>query len=336
MRAVVIDYSRRELREKDVAEPRRIYEDQVLFRVREVGICGTDRELAAFRFGYGPAGDEYLVLGHEACGEVIEAGSKTVNFSPGDIVVPAVRRPCHPPCRSCTRDRSDLCVSGGYTERGIFGAHGYFTDFAIDRAEYLTRVPVSLAEYAVLIEPLSVVEKACDRALTLHAGSPETALVLGAGTIGILAAAVLHLRGLRVDLVSIEQADSARARLSEAAGARYLKQPEVPADVVIEAAGSPGAAARGIRSLAPLGVLMILGAIDSGDPLPLLDLITGNRIIAGSVNASPEAFRQAAEDLGKIPRAVLSGLIERRKMSEFRHSLTGAPPQVPKIVHVIE
>src|SRR5688572_30543482 len=115
MRALLIDYDRRELREGEFPEPRRERGDDVLFRVREVGVCGTDRELAAFRFGYGPAGDSFLVPGHEAVGEVVEGGSA---FAPGEIVVPTVRRACTPPCASCARGRRDLCLTGKCTERG--------------------------------------------------------------------------------------------------------------------------------------------------------------------------------------------------------------------------
>src|SRR3954451_15889336 len=131
MWALSIDYERRDLVERDVREPVCSAADEVLFRVREVGICGTDRELASFRLGHGPEGDSYLIPGHEAVGEVIESGNAASRVRKGSIVVPAVRRPCIPACRSCARHRRDLCVSGRYTERGIFGAHGYFTELAV-------------------------------------------------------------------------------------------------------------------------------------------------------------------------------------------------------------
>ena len=136
MRALLIDYDGRELRESDIAEPVLRASDEVLFRIIEVGVCGTDRELAAFRFGYGAPGDPFLVPGHEALGEVLQADPAT-GFAPGDLVVPTVRRACDPPCSSCRRGRRDLCITGGYSERGIFGAHGYFTERAVDKAEDL-------------------------------------------------------------------------------------------------------------------------------------------------------------------------------------------------------
>jgi threonine dehydrogenase-like Zn-dependent dehydrogenase len=179
------------------------------------------------------------------------------------------------------------------------------------------------------------VEKAIATALRLHTGEPQVALVIGAGTIGLLAAAVLGLRGLSVDIMSLEAADSPRARIAEQTGARYLKTAERRYDIVIEAAGAPDALAKGLQALGPLGVLIVLGAAESGLPVSLLDLIVGNQVVAGSVNASPEAFAQAVRDLARLPSELAGALIERREFGEFRASFLGGPPPAPKIVHVI-
>jgi len=336
MRAVSIDYHHRDLRERPLPEPRITREDHVLFRILETGICGTDRELASFRFGYGPTGDDFLVIGHEALGEVVEVGpaAAALGFQPGDLVAPSVRRACDPACRSCAARKRDLCLTGGYTERGIFGAHGYFTEAAVDRAEDLIRLPPSLRSCGVLLEPLSVVEKAINLALRLHAGEPRKALVLGAGTVGLLAVMALRLRGLEVELSSQESPQSARARLVQLAGASYLASPS-KTDIVIEAAGAAEAAHAGLQALGPLGVMVLLGARETVRPVNLLDLIVGNQIVAGSVNAGPEAFARAATDLPLMPGEVLSRMIERTGFHDFRATLTGPPPDAPKVVHVL-
>ena len=334
MRAVTVDYNHRDLRERDIAMPALEREGDVLFRVLETGICGTDRELAGFQFGYGPEGTDFLVLGHEALGEVVESSSDA--FEAGDLVVPIVRRACNPPCPMCAIGRRDLCITGGYKERGIFGAHGYFTEFAVDDARDLVRVDRSVCERAVLIEPLSVVEKAVALALSLHQGEPKRALVFGAGTIGLLAGAVLQLRGLAVDLVSVEPSTSLRARLAETIGLRYRSAPEkINADIVIEAAGAAAAADAAIEALAPLGVLIILGAKETSQRVRLLDLIVGNRIVAGSVNASPAAFEHAVKDLALLPSTLIAKLIERTAFESYRQTIGGPSPDAPKVVHVI-
>ena len=153
------------------------------------------------------------MLGHEALGQVIEVGPAVISLNRGDWVVPTVRRACRPPCDSCAAGRRDLCTSGRYTERGIVAFHGYYTERAVDCEDDLVRVPPSLIGLGILIEPLSVVEKGIARAVRVHEGEPGRALVLGAGTLGTLAALVLRLRGYRVRVHSLEPADHSRVKL---------------------------------------------------------------------------------------------------------------------------
>ena len=247
-----------------------------------------------------------------------------------------VRRPCHPPCVSCARGRRDLCFSPVLNERGIFGLHGYFAEYIVDEAADLVPIPDGVVDYAVLMEPLSVVEKAIERAFQVHEPGCRTALVLGAGPIGLLAGLVLQLRGLSVCLHSAEAPDHPRARLVADAGMIYL--PELgsyQADIVIEATGSAEAALRGVGCLAPLGVCVVLGAGNATGEIPFRDLITHNRTVLGSVNASPEAFRTAAVDLGRFERGIVARLIHRVGFGEFDKSMLGPPGVHPKVVHVI-
>src|SRR5439155_19989543 len=110
MKGVGVVRSRKELRliahpKPDIAAP-----NELKIRSLEVGICGTDREICTFAYGQGPAGSDYLVLGHECLGEVVEVGSGVKGFKPGDLVVPSVRRPCGDPnCVPCREGRQDFC-----------------------------------------------------------------------------------------------------------------------------------------------------------------------------------------------------------------------------------
>ena len=140
MRAVGLSYANRRLEFRQVPEPSIVGPTEVLLRVREVGVCGTDRELALFRLGFPPAGEEFLILGHEALAQVVACGSGVRRLRPGDWVVPMVRRPCRPPCPSCARGRRDLCLAPEQRERGIFGLHGYLAEYAVDDEEYLPGV----------------------------------------------------------------------------------------------------------------------------------------------------------------------------------------------------
>jgi len=335
MRAVGLDYHARRLEQREIPEPGITAVGQVLLRVREVGVCGTDRELAGFRHGHPPAGSSFLVIGHEALGEVVECGPAVRGLAPGDLVVSMIRRGCEPPCSSCARGRRDLCVSGRHTERGIFGAAGYFADWAVDDAADLVRVPPSLADVAVLAEPLSVVEKAVERALRLYEGEPATAVVLGAGPLGILSALALQARGLSVTLASLQSRDDPRAGLVEGAGIAYVEAHSAPrADIVFEATGSPAAGFQAISLMTPMGVCAVLGSRDGVGPVSFRSLVLGNQTVFGSVNSSPESFAAAVRDLERFDRRVLAGMILRVGFEEFAESLVGSRyPGAVKVVH---
>lgn len=335
MRAVALDFDHRSLTELDIPEPTLLHENQVLFRVEELGVCGTDRELASFHLGYPPEGDSFLVLGHEARGRVIQVGSAVTSLRVGDCVVPMIRRGCSPPCSCCARRRSDLCVSGNYRERGIFGLHGYFCELAVDAEPDLIAVPERLAEFAVLAEPLSVVEKAIRMAMQFRQAPPATAGVLGAGPLGLLAAMAMQARGLDVWLHSLEPRDHPRARLAARIGARYVETLGSRADIVIEATGSAEAAFSAIESLAPLGVAALLGASAGVGHISFRELVVGNRIVFGSVNASPESFALAMEDLGRFDSDMLRRMIDRRPFSEFRETIAAPSAGTAKLTHVI-
>jgi threonine dehydrogenase-like Zn-dependent dehydrogenase len=105
--------------------PRLSAPDEVLLRIRDVGICGTDREICSFEYGTLPPGEDHLIIGDEAVGEVAELGPAVEKLQPGDLVVPTVRRPCsHRYCLACRSGHQDFCYSGDFTERGIKEAHG--------------------------------------------------------------------------------------------------------------------------------------------------------------------------------------------------------------------
>jgi threonine dehydrogenase-like Zn-dependent dehydrogenase len=335
MKALALDFGARTLDWTELDPPEFYASGDVLYRVHEVGVCGTDRALASFQLGAPPDGETRLVLGHEALGQVIETGSGVRALNRGDWVVPTVRRACRPPCSCCARGRRDLCISGKYTERGILRLHGYFTERAVDAEEDLVRVPLKLVDFGVLIEPLSVAEKAIVRALAVHEGEPRTALVLGLGPIGMLAAMALKVRGYAVRVHSLEPADHPRVAILRLQDIPYEAVSTGSADIVIEAAGSTEAALQALQRMPPLGVMVVLGAPDGAGPVPFLRMIVNNQTIVGSVNADGDAFRSAVEDLARFDRRALALLITRTRFSDLKRSLTGTPMVAPKVVHVL-
>ncbi len=65
----------------------------VLVQVLRVGVDGTDKEINAAEYGQAPPGCDFLVIGHECFGRVVEVGPNVAELAPGDYVVPTVRRP---------------------------------------------------------------------------------------------------------------------------------------------------------------------------------------------------------------------------------------------------
>ena len=164
MKAVAVVPSKKELRLVDHPMPQLSDGNQIKVQTLDVGICGTDREICTFVYGSPPEGDDYLVLGHESLGRVVEVGENVTRLNVGDLVVPSVRRPCSDPnCNPCSKDKQDYCINGQFTERGIKEVHGFMTEFYVDDEKYFTHVPEDLRELAVMAEPLTIAEKASRR-----------------------------------------------------------------------------------------------------------------------------------------------------------------------------
>src|SRR4051812_11274641 len=172
----------------------------VLVRVLKVGVDATDREINEALYGNAPPGDSHLVIGHESFGIVEEVGASVKHVKPGDYVTATVRRP-----GGSIYDQigtSDMTSEEVYYERGINLLHGFLTEYYVDDAEFIVRMPQGLAHLHVLVEPMSCAAKAVQQAYEvqrrLRVWRPQRAYVMGAGQIGLLSTLVLRLRGLEV------------------------------------------------------------------------------------------------------------------------------------------
>src|SRR6266852_2994581 len=86
MKAIAVFPDKREIRLIDHPEPKISKPTDVKLRVIEVGVCGTDKEICAFEYGTPPDGSDYLVIGHESLGEVVEVGNAVSRVRPGELV----------------------------------------------------------------------------------------------------------------------------------------------------------------------------------------------------------------------------------------------------------
>jgi threonine dehydrogenase-like Zn-dependent dehydrogenase len=297
----------------EIPQPRITHEGQVLVRLIEGGLCGTDREIVHARRGKLPKGSEYMILGHETLAEVVEAGKDATRLRPGDRVAIAPRRPCLQ-CAQCWRGRPDLCETGLYGERGIIGLHGMFAEYVVENAEYVFALPPELHKIGVLMEPASVIAKtltrvALARRTLFGADRNRRVLILGAGPIGILAALFATLEDSEVHTVSLESDESRPAQLLRSAGVVYSQASSLETrgfDFLIDCTGHPTVVFENLDRLAHNAIVALLGAVPHGTRREvdvgafLSNSVIKNLIFLGVVNADEAAWRRAARDLTKI------------------------------------
>jgi threonine dehydrogenase-like Zn-dependent dehydrogenase len=293
----------------------------VLVRVLRIGVDGTDKEILAAEYGAAPAGEDFLVVGHESFGVVEEVGPAVTELRPGDYVVATVRRPGTSIYDSI--GLQDMTTDGTYFERGINLLHGYMSEFYVDSADFLVPVPERLSEVGVLLEPVSVVVKGIGQAFEiqrrLKVWRPRRAAVLGAGPIGLLAAMSLRLRGMEVTVFSREAPPNFRTDLIDSLRANYVSTAQstiVQAaergggfDIIFEATGYSPLVFDAMQALGKNGAL-ILSSITGGSrkaEVPAdrlnLDFVLGNKVLVGTVNASRTDFEESVRDMAMAEAA---------------------------------
>ena len=359
MRAAAVFPGKRSVGLVDMEAPKLRGPRDVKFRVLEVGVCGTDREIAAFEYGAPPAGGDYLVLGHECLGEVVEVGPEVEGWQPGDLLVPSVRRPCtDPACTACRAGHQDFCYTGRYTERGINHYHGFMTELVVDDAQYLNHVPAGLRGVGVLVEPVTIVEKALLQvnllqqrlpwACAVEPGKPphhcHKAVVLGAGPVGLLGAMALVVAGYETYMYSRSIAPTASSKICDQIGVKYISAQQQNAeqmaqtvgniDLVYEAVGVPPFAFDVLQVLGINGVFVMTGVPGPFKPVSvdtsriMKDLVLKNQVVLGTVNASREAFEHAISDLNEFhrrwPDAVQALITGRFSIDRFEEPLQSA------------
>jgi glucose 1-dehydrogenase len=368
MKAVAVFPGSREVKVIEREAPRLLQPDQVMLRMLDIGICGTDKEICSFEYGTPPPGDDHLVIGHESLAEIVAAGPAVERLAPGDLVVPSVRRPCpHPGCRSCRSGHQDYCYTGDFTERGIKEAHGFMTEYVVERERYLNLVPPDLREIAALAEPLTIAEKALGQIFWTMQQRPPwldpdtpgeergqglSALVLGIGPVGLLGAMVLATAGFTTYVYSRELPPSPRIDLVEAIGATYVSSqattfPELAEkigniDLIYEAVGHSHFALEALQVLGTNGIFVLTGvpglqAFVEADPARLMrDMVLKNQVLLGTVNAGPDDFAAALVDLDRFRRrwpTVVRTLIAGRYPPEQAPDLIlGRPAGIKSVI----
>jgi threonine dehydrogenase-like Zn-dependent dehydrogenase len=300
----------------------------VLVRTLRVGIDATDAEINAALYGRAPAGDDFLVLGHEVFGVVEEVGPQVTHVRPGDYCTCTVRRP-----GATLYDRigrNDITSDEVYYERGINLLHGFLAERFADDAEFIVKVPVGLKHLGVLAEPASVCAKGIQQAYLaqtrLQVWEPKLAFVMGAGQIGLLTAMMLRLRGLQVYVLARTPNPGVKADIARAYGATYVSTEQTSLvelarqigkpDLIVEATGSSRMAFECMQVLNLNGAL-VWTSVTGGDhrievPADRINLewVLGNKLLVGTVNGNRKHFELGIADLA-LAEVMYPGVTER-------------------------
>ena len=332
----------------------------VLVQVLRVGVDGTDKEINAAEYGQAPPGYDFLVIGHECLGRVLEVGLNVTEFVPGDYVVPTVRRP-----GGSFYDQIgqyDMTSEDIYYERGINLRHGYLTELFVEDPEYLVKIPKGLKDVAVLLEPASIIEKGIIQAheaqRRFKVWRPKKAAVLGAGTVGLLAALSLKMKGFDVTSFGKESRPSRNLDLLEELGVRYISTNDLsireaakrvgPFDLMFEATGYSPVVFEAMECLGKNGVL-VLASVTGGDrehSVPAdkinLDFVLGNKLVVGTVNANREYFEAGVYDFaraelefpGWLPKLLTHPVTGLENYQEMMQTLTTERGAIKVFVNV--
>ncbi len=336
MKALVyLDWDKLEVR--DVPEPAP-KPGEVVVRVAAVGICGSELEGFASRSS---RRTPPLIMGHEFCGEVTAVGGGTTGYRPGDRVVVNSVISCGR-CQACREGQTHLCP-----EREVFGMKrpGGFAELCAVPVSTLLPLPEKVSPLqGALVEPLANGV----HALSLVAQRlPETVLVIGAGTIGLMALQVAKAMGA-FRLVAADTNEQ-RLEVAHALGAEPVFNPGRTdlvaavreftrgrgADVVIDAVGASTTRRQAVAASRPGGDVVWIGLHEDATELSGFDVVLGERRISGSYAVTPRDL-QAAIGLfahGKIeiaPWARPFPLTEGARV--FRELVTASPNDYIKAI----
>ena len=341
MKALVLnEYKRLDL--EDVPPPA-VADGEVLVRVRSCGICGSDVH------GYdGSSGRRIppVIMGHEAAGEVAEVGRAVRAFAAGDRVTFDSMICCRN-CVFCGRGRPNLCENRRVlgVSCGDYRRNGAFAEYVTVPEHIVFGVPDGVSfDEAAMVEPVSVAVHAAAR------GAPalgDSALVVGAGMIGLLTIQALRSAGCGLVIAVDLAAD--RLRLAKRLGADETIQAgdglDVPAavraatgglgaDLAMEAVGADETVAVSIDSVRKGGRVVLIGNIAPTVRFGLQSVVTREIDVLGSCASSndyPSCLRLMQRGAIRV-RPVLSASVPLDRGPEMFDRLYAREPGLTKVI----
>ncbi len=283
---------------QDMAEPA-IKDDEVLIKVKTVGVCGSDLHLfqGTHAFRKPPA-----VLGHEVAGDIVRVGSAVTRFKVGDRVTVEPHRGCGE-CAFCKQNLVNLCLNK--SAPGTPGWIGTFVEYfnAPESALYAIEDAVSYEE-GTLIEPLAVAVHALSRATVKER---ESIVILGVGTIGMLSLVVAREMGFKTIICTDTAPFNREAALKHGAAAALdpLTEDVVArvkemtggrgADLVLVCAGAEGILSQASECARRRGEIGLVAMITKKIPFYCYGMVFNEQTMYGAMTYETRDFAKAAE-----------------------------------------
>jgi L-iditol 2-dehydrogenase len=337
MRALLLD-AERHLTLVDLPIPALERSEDVLVRVRAVGVCGSDLH------GYlGVTGRRVppLVMGHEATGEVVAVGAGARHLRPGARVATNTIASCGR-CRACLAGERSLCE-----QRLILGmnAAGAYAEYLVWPESSLPELPDSLSyEAGVLAEPLAVAL----HGINIAAIKPGDAVfIAGGGPIGVLVHLLARLAGAGQIIVSDlhpERLSAARAFGADIVVDAGREDPVAVAraatggsgvDVAIEAVGAGATARQTIDAVRNAGTVVWLGNSERHIQIDMQAVVTRDVAVRGSYGMSGQEFERALMLLatGRLPvDAIVNRYASLDDGPELFEELLAAPATIKCVI----
>ena len=318
---------------------------EVLIRVGACGICGSDVH------GYdGSSGRRIppIVMGHEAAGRIAEVGDGVTALEEGDRVTFDSTIYCGA-CGYCKRGQVNLCdhrqVLG--VSCGDYSRAGAFAEFVAVPARVVYKLPegISFTE-AAMLEAVAVAIHAVSLAMTgVESASDSTALVVGAGTIGVLILQALRAAGWR--RVFVSDVDATRLKLATELGATDVlladrdvsseilqRTSEVGVDVAMEAVGRNETVNAAIASVRKGGTVVLVGNIWPETTLPLQKVVTRQIRLQGSCASAgeyPQAIALMASGAIRV-KPLITAIAPLAEGPQWFERLYAREPNLLKVV----
>lgn len=317
--------------------------EEVLIKVKYVGICGSDIHL--FHGSYQGPHSYPMLLGHEWAGEVAAAGKNAASFQTGDLVTGDCSKYCGS-CPNCHTDKN-LCR---HIEKFGITIDGATAEYVVRDQKYVYKGTVGISEELLcLSEPVAVAAHLISKVKNCCSGemNQKNILVLGGGVIGMSAMMLLKyiygcqqislydLSGYRTGIarsagaeipdegsLNIKAEDSNYSALYEAA--RY--------DIILETTGVAAVFSNAFHLLKPGGVLGCVGMAASAD-IPQKQIVTKSLTVIGSIGGTGD-FPTAMEFIAKHPREAKKLVSHYFKIEEIEKAfaIAGKPDESMKVV----